>query len=73
MAETEQKILTSVADGVAWLILNNPERHNAISVEMWQAMTAALERFEADPTVRVLDRAWSWRQVVCGRCGHLAV
>ncbi len=48
------KIIASAEDGVATLIFNNPERHNAVSLEMWLAVTAALERFAADPAVRVL-------------------
>ena len=48
------KIIASAEDGVATLIFNNPERHNAVSLEMWQAVREALERFAADPAVRVL-------------------
>ncbi len=48
------KILTEVDGGTATLTFNNPERHNAVSLEMWRAVLAALERFAADPAVRVL-------------------
>jgi enoyl-CoA hydratase/carnithine racemase len=48
------KIIASTEAGVATLTFNNPERHNAVSLEMWQAVASALERFSADPAVRVL-------------------
>jgi enoyl-CoA hydratase len=34
-------------------VFDNPERRNAVSVEMWQAIPAALASFESDPQVRV--------------------
>jgi enoyl-CoA hydratase len=53
MIESE-KIIAKKEQGIAWLIFNNPERRNAMSLEMWQATGAVLEDFEADPTVRVV-------------------
>jgi len=41
------------ADGIGWLIFNQPERHNALSLEMWQGIGDVLESFAGDPTVRV--------------------
>ena len=42
-------------DGAAgWLIFNNPERRNAVSVDMWEAIPQALERFAADPQIRLV-------------------
>ncbi len=35
-------------------IFNNPERHNAVSLEMWDALEVILEHFESDPDVRVV-------------------
>jgi enoyl-CoA hydratase/carnithine racemase len=48
------KILVDVADGVGWLTFNNPERRNAMSLEMWRGLGDAAEAFEADPEVRVV-------------------
>jgi enoyl-CoA hydratase/carnithine racemase len=48
------KILTLVDGTIATITFNNPERHNAVSLEMWKAVLAALDRFAADPAVRVL-------------------
>ena len=43
-----------VRDGVAWLVLRNPERLNALRLEMWEAIPPAVAALAADPTVRVL-------------------
>jgi enoyl-CoA hydratase/carnithine racemase len=48
------KIIAEVRDGVGWLTFNNPERRNAVSLEMWQGMADATAAFEADPAVRVV-------------------
>ena len=40
-------------DGIGWLIFNQPERHNALSLSMWQGIGDVLERFAEDPAVRV--------------------
>jgi len=42
------------ADGVAWLVLRNPARRNAVRLEMWQAIPAAVRALAADRTTRVL-------------------
>ncbi len=53
----------SLADGkmlyrrdgaVGWLTVNNPERHNACSLDMWEAILEILAAAAADPDVRVL-------------------
>jgi enoyl-CoA hydratase len=49
-----QKIIASVEDGVGWLTFNNPERRNAVSLEMWQGLADAMTAFEHDPDVRVV-------------------
>jgi enoyl-CoA hydratase len=39
---------------VGWIVFNNPERRNAVSVDMWEALPKALDGFAADPEVRVV-------------------
>lgn len=46
-------LLVDVADGVAWLRLNRPERRNAIDSGMRAAMRDAMEALDADGSVRV--------------------
>lgn len=55
LALDTDKVLAAVdGHGVAWLTLNQPERRNAISLAMWQALGQAAEAFEHDPAVRVI-------------------
>ena len=48
------KILSRKESGVGYLIFNNPERHNAMSLEMWDGTRRVLDDFEKDPSVRVV-------------------
>ena len=54
MKLSTKKILAKVDDGIGWLTFNQPERRNAMSMEMWQGVAEALEAFQADPAVRVV-------------------
>ena len=49
-----EKMISKKQDGVGWMILNNPERHNAISLEMWDAALEIMADFAADASVRVM-------------------
>jgi len=49
-----QDLLESVKDGVAVLTLNRPDRLNAMSVPMLDALLAALQRLAEDPDVGVV-------------------
>lgn len=48
------KMLAEKADGIGRMIFNNPERHNAVSLEMWDAAEEILKDFAADDAVRVI-------------------
>lgn len=48
------KILARIEDGVGWLTINQPERRNAVSLEMWQGIGDAATAFERDDTVRAV-------------------
>ena len=39
---------------LAWLVFDHPERRNAVSLEMWQAIPALAAALDADPSVRVI-------------------
>ena len=39
---------------IGWMVFNNPERRNAISFEMRQAILMILDDFEADDAIRVV-------------------
>jgi len=51
---TTDRIQTRASDGIGWLTLNNPERRNAISLDMWRGIGVALEAFQRDDAVRVV-------------------
>ena len=40
--------------GVGEIVIDNPDRHNAVSNDMWAAITAAALAFDADAAVRVI-------------------
>jgi enoyl-CoA hydratase/carnithine racemase len=53
MADSEHVTLT-IADEVATIGLDRPEKRNAVSLEMWQAITAHLAAAAADSDVRAV-------------------
>jgi enoyl-CoA hydratase/carnithine racemase len=48
------KILQSVAEGVGVITFNNPEKRNAMSLDMWEGLGHALVELRDDPDVRVV-------------------
>ena len=53
MTRTE-KMLSRTEGGVGYLIFNNPERHNAVSLDMWEAASRFLDSFRNDKSIRVV-------------------
>ncbi|MBI3435854.1 MAG: enoyl-CoA hydratase/isomerase family protein [Proteobacteria bacterium] len=53
MSQTE-KMLSRKENGVGYVIFNNPERHNAVSLDMWEATARILADLRADAQVRVV-------------------
>ena len=41
------KMIARKGDGIGWMIFNNPERHNAVSLEMWEAAIEIIADFIA--------------------------
>ena len=48
------KMIARKDGAVGHLVFNNPERHNAVSLEMWDAVDVILAAYEADAEVRVV-------------------
>src|ERR1700742_3196042 len=48
------KILQRVVDGVGVVTFNNPEKRNAMSLDMWEGFGQALTELRDDPEVRVV-------------------
>jgi enoyl-CoA hydratase len=53
MTQTD-KMLARKDGGVGTVVFNNPERHNAVSLEMWEATKKILDGFAADNDIRVV-------------------
>jgi enoyl-CoA hydratase/carnithine racemase len=53
MTQTD-KMLSRKEGGVGYMTFNNPERHNAVSLDMWEAAQGILADFAADKAVRVV-------------------
>ncbi len=48
------QIQTELQNGIFHIILNRPEKKNALTSAMYEAMVEALQRAESDPAVRVI-------------------
>jgi enoyl-CoA hydratase/carnithine racemase len=48
------KMLASTRDGVGIVTFNQPQKHNAVSVEMWRGLGEILGEFAADETIRIV-------------------
>jgi enoyl-CoA hydratase len=53
-AAQTSKMLSRRDGRVGYVIFNNPERHNAVSLDMWEAASGFLEQFRNDPEIRVV-------------------
>ena len=38
----------------AWILFNNPARHNAVSLDMWEALPGIIDDLEGDDAIRVV-------------------
>ena len=54
MKLSTDKILAKNDGAVGRLILNNPERRNAISLDMWQGIAEAFQEFSGNPKIRCI-------------------
>ncbi len=54
MTQLTDKIMVSKSNGIGWIVLNQPEKKNAISFEMWEAIPRITEQFSDDDDVRVV-------------------
>jgi enoyl-CoA hydratase/carnithine racemase len=48
------RVHVKVEGATGWLVFDHPERHNALSPEMWSALAAGVRRHADDPEVRVV-------------------
>ncbi len=48
------RMLAHTDEGIGWMIFNNPVRHNALSLEMWQGIADIMEAYAAAEEIRVV-------------------
>lgn len=48
------KLLAIKEGHIGWIVFNNPDKLNAVSMEMWQSVPMAFDAFNKDPDVRVI-------------------
>ena len=48
------RMQAKIEDGIGWMVFNNPARHNALSLEMWEGIGDILEHFASNDNVRVI-------------------
>lgn len=53
MASTD-KVISRKDGNVGYVIFNNPERRNAMSLEMWEATTRLMDAYARDDSIRVV-------------------
>ena len=53
MASTD-KVISRKDGNVGYVIFNNPERRNAMSLEMWEATTRLMSEYAKDDSIRVV-------------------
>ncbi|HUQ24217.1 MAG TPA: enoyl-CoA hydratase [Burkholderiales bacterium] len=49
-----ERLLEKKEGALGWIVFNNPERRNAVSLDMWEAIPRVLDSFEKDPDIRVV-------------------
>ena len=54
LALKTEKMRARKADGIGWMIFNQPEKRNALSIEMQEAVPEILRDFATDDAVRVV-------------------
>ena len=48
------RIVTERDGAIGWMVFDHPERRNAVTVEMWRSLPAAVRQLSDDPAVRVI-------------------
>lgn len=54
MPSPTTRMIAKKDGAIGWMIFNNPERLNAVSLDMWQAVPKIIADFEADPEIKVI-------------------
>jgi enoyl-CoA hydratase/carnithine racemase len=68
-----ERLLGKKDGAIGWVVFNNPERRNAVSIDMWEAIPTVLEDFAKDAEIRVVVLAGAGDKGLCRRRRYLAV
>lgn len=49
-----EKMIATKEGSIGWIVFNNPARRNAVSVEMWEALSEIVRDYASDPAIRVI-------------------
>ncbi len=49
-----EKMIAEKEGAIGWITFNNPARHNAVSMAMWEALSDIVRDFAADDAIRVI-------------------
>ena len=49
-----ERIIAEIDGPIGWMVFNNVEKRNALTLDMFEAIPIVLDRFESDPAVRVI-------------------
>ena len=53
-AAVSERMIARKDGPIGWIVFNNPDRRNAVSLDMWRSIPVILDDYEADPAVRVI-------------------
>lgn len=54
MSSPTPRMIAKKDGAIGWMIFNNPERLNAVSLDMWEAVPKIVAGFEADPEIKTI-------------------
>ncbi|MBI1262732.1 MAG: enoyl-CoA hydratase [Rhizobiales bacterium] len=54
MPKLTDKMIVKKDGAIGWMIFNNPDRLNAVSMEMWEAVPSIMQYLHEDPAIRVI-------------------
>lgn len=49
-----KKMLATIENGIGWITFNAPDRHNAMSLDMWQGLAEILREMSEVDSLRVI-------------------
>jgi enoyl-CoA hydratase/carnithine racemase len=49
-----ERLIGKKDGAIGWVVFNNPDRRNAVSLDMWEAIPRVLADFVADPQIRAI-------------------